>query len=84
MPEVPDLSKYVSVMSRLRDKGMTLRAIAEFLTAQLGVRVTHTAVFRLLKDTTKIPGEEYTFEDFTADQLMKRDELQREIEEDSR
>ena len=53
-----NLSDYRSVIFKLRHKGLTFRAIAEWLTKELGRPITHTQVYRLLQVSDEPPSSE--------------------------
>ena len=81
LPLTEDITNYVGVMRRLRDKGMTLRATADFMSKELGRRVTHTMVYRLLRDATALPHEQPDYDEHVKKELIERASLDEELEE---
>lgn len=70
-----NLGDYRSVMFKLRHKGMTFRAIAAWLSEELGRPITHTQVFRMMQVNEEPPsGAEQ--DEALASELRAEDELE--------
>ncbi|KAB2910888.1 MAG: hypothetical protein F9K30_22205 [Dechloromonas sp.] len=50
-----NLHDYRDVILKLRDKGLSFRAVAEWLSKELGRHITHVQVFRILKHEDDTP-----------------------------
>jgi hypothetical protein len=85
LPPTEDITSYIPVMKRLREKGATLRATAEFMSNELGRRVTHTMVYRLLRDATPVPPEVLDGEhEYIQQQLDERQALREDLDAEGR
>jgi hypothetical protein len=85
LPPTEDMTGYIPAMKRLREKGFTLRKTADFLSNELGRRVTHTMVYRLLRDATPAPPEILDDEhEYIQQQLDERKALRDEFEVEER
>ena len=69
-----NLADYRPVMSKLRDKGMPFRAVAAWLSNELGRPITHTMVFRLMREEIPAGVENVTGEELLAREFREEDE----------